>query len=203
MGMVVVETDYKYIYVKAGQDEHARIAIRQDGICPGALIVEFYLNDRQSLYYYRTPVIDVTETSDTDVINMAFDAMKTDTDRWIGTRSDCEHFLEIFPSLVIEEKVGKYSFPFEGVSTIFNLHVTQCADGRTIMRLFSDATTDRIICDFDVSNGADIITRAKDYVNGLSKLIEVFEHGVGELAKPTAEREIYYDAAANLPESMK
>lgn len=201
--MVVVETDYKYLYVKGNQTEHVRIAIRQDGICQGALITEFYLNNRQSLYYYRTPVIDVTKTSDTDVIQMAFEAMINDRSRWIGTTEECEHFIEIFPALVIEEKTGKYMFPFDGVNTIFQLHVTEDATGHCMMRLFSDATTDRIICDFDVSNGIDIITRAKDYVKGLSMLIEVFEHGAGELTKPTAEREIMYDSDKSFPDSMK
>jgi len=199
MGMVVVETDYKYTYKKDTCVEHVRIAIRQDGICAGALITEFYLNNRHSIYYYRTPVIDVEKTSDVEVIQMAFEEMCIDRDRWIGTKEECEHFMEIFPYLTIEEKTGKYMFPFEGVDTLFQLHVTEDSNGHCMMRLFSDHTTDRIICDFNVSNGADIITRAKDYVKGLSMLIDVFERSNGELSKPTAEQNVEFDADRGLP----
>ena len=199
MGMIVVENDYKYVYVKNGLDDHARVVIKQDGFCEGALIVEFYLNSPHSIYYFRTPVINVEKTSDMEVIQMAFEEMIVDRNRWIDSPEVCQHFIEIFPHLIIESKTGKYRFVFPDVSVVFQLHVTEDATGHCMMRLFSDHTTDRIICDFDVSDGADIITRAKDYVKGLNMLIDVFERNSREFLKPTATQHISFNDEKGLP----
>lgn len=183
MSNAVLGTDYTYEYI----DKYVRIRI---GVVEGTAMIEFYM-DNKLIYYKPLKRDDFLTDLDDMVIKKVIDVMKNDKDRWLCS-SSCSWVVTYFDNFNYVSRNAAYKFNFEDEAAI-SLIVMEDANKHTRLHVSNDKGKGKIVCDFDVSTGEDIIKTADEYAKSLLRIAKTFEKNRMELVKSTLNKNIIVD----------
>lgn len=180
MSNAVVATNYTYEYM----EKYVSVKI---GIVEGTAMIEFFL-DKNLIYYKPLKKDDFIGDLDDMVIKKVIDVMKLDKERWLNS-SACSWVVTYFDNFNYVSRCASYKFNFVDEAAI-SLLVIEDSNKHTRLHVFNDKGKGKIVCDFDVTTGADIIKTAEEYAKSLHKIAKTFEKNRIEIGKSTLNKSI-------------
>ena len=181
MKKVKVTTDYNY--------ENGNDAIRiKIGRVEQTSMVEIYISNK--LAYYK-PISDEEAESptDQDLVYKIIQSLPSDKDRWLTPK--CQWLHDFFDSAEYINRATSYRFNFNDIESEMNLVVIEDANRHVKLHVQNEYGNGKIVCDFDVKTGENVVFTAEDYSKALLRMVEVFKANLPELNKATLSKTMY------------
>lgn len=182
MKTVEVSTSYTYEY----DGQYLRFFV---GRIEGVPLVEIYSGS--TLIYYKPLTEDESKTaSDIKLVNLVVKSMKNSKARWYDNKL-CQWLADNFEIMTYKERTTTYEFIIHEKSQ--KVFVTEDYKNHARVHLLNDEGRDKLLIDFDLKEGDNILRACAEYVGILDVIIAVFKENVTEIAQATLLKNMFME----------